>query len=167
MSGEGERIMETDVLTNVAPYLKSGDPVELILKMRGKNVSFMGHIRQVYDFARQGTSSLGLDEYRVHVVIDVDDNQEEEFSGAEGYGVNVKFCLFNRDGCIAVPSDAVYQTEGEYYVYRIEGNRARKQKVEVVYQSGTETVIGEGLKEGEKIIAQADEEGIFDGAKVR
>lgn len=59
MSGEEERTVETDVLTNVAPYLKSGDPVELILKLRGKNVSFKGHIRQVYDFARQGMSSLG------------------------------------------------------------------------------------------------------------
>lgn len=26
---------------------------------------------------------------------------------------NLKFCLFNQDGCIVVPSDAVYQTEGE------------------------------------------------------
>lgn len=167
MTGLGENTVEADVLTNIVPYLKEGDPVEIVLKLRGKNVSFPGHIREVYDFARQGMSSLGLDEYRVHVVVDVDGDPEWELSGTEGYGVNVKFCLFDQDGCTVIPSDSVYQTEGESYVYRVEKDRARKQKVEVLYQSGSEVVVAEGVDVGEEIVSQADGEGIFDGAKVK
>lgn len=95
MTGEEGNTVEADVLTNIAPYLKSGDPVEIVLKLRGKDLSFAGRISQVYDFARQGTSSLGLDEYRVHVVVEVDEGQTGELSGMEGYGVKVKFCLFD------------------------------------------------------------------------
>lgn len=167
MTAEGTMTAEADVLTNIAPYLNEGDPAEIVLKLRGKDVTVTGHIRQVYDFAKQGVSSLGLSEYRVHVIVDLDEGENEELSGADGYGVHVKFGLFDQEDCLTVPSGAVYQTDGEPFVYRIDGNRAVKQKVDVVYRSGSVCVIGEGLSEGDEIVARVDADGIFDGAKVK
>lgn len=167
MTAAGQVTAEADVLTNIAPYLKTGEPVEITVKLRGQTVSCQGHIRQVYDFAKQGTSSLGLDEYRVHVVAELDEGQEENFSGFDGYGVKLKFCLFDEEGCITVPSGAVYEEDGEHYVFKIMGDRAVRQKVEIGYRSGFRAVVREGLDEGEIIIGQADSEGVYDGAKVR
>ena len=167
MTGTGKMTAEADVLTNIAPYLNEGDPAEIVLKLRGKDLTFAGHICQVYDFAKPGVSSLGLSEYRVHVIVELDKGENEELSGIDGYDVHVKFRLFDCEDCLTVPSGAVYQADGESYVYRIEGNVARKQNVEVVYQSGSGCVIGEGLSEGEEVIAEVDTEGVWDGAKVR
>lgn len=167
ITGAGQMTAEADVLTNIAPYLKAGDPAEIVLKLRGKDVTYTGTIREVYDFAKKGVSSLGLDEYRVYVIVDLDAEQNAELSGVDGYGVNVKLCLFDQDDCLTVPSAAVYQVDGKSYVYRIEGGQAMKQEVDVTYQSGTMAVIEGGLNEGDMIVAQVDSEGIYDGAKVK
>ena len=167
MTGSGQMIAEADVLTNIAPYLNAGDPVEIVLKLRGKDVTYTGTIREVYDFAKKGVSSLGLDEYRVHVIVDLDGDQNTEIPGVDGYGVNVKFCLFDQENCLTVPSAAVYQVDGKSYVFLVENGKAKKQEVEVAYQSGTTAVIEGGLNENDTIIAQVDSEGIYDGAEVR
>lgn len=160
-----EAAVEADVLTNAAPYLKEGSPVKVTLKLRGKNEVFEGAVAQIYDYAEKGTSSLGFQEYRVHVRISLKD--PAALMGREGYGVTVDFLLYQSDGKITVPADAVFETDGQEYVYQIQNKRAVKIPVEVEYETGVRSVIASGLSEGDKIIKKADAEGIYEGARVR
>lgn len=156
---------EADVLTSAAPYIKTGSPVKVVLQLRGKDETYTGKVSRVYDFASRGTSSLGLDEYRVHVKADLDDGADLE--GKDGYGVMLKFLLYRGADCLTIPSSAVFKAEDQYYAYGIKGGRAVKLPLQVEYQTGTKTVLAGGLKEGDRVITQVDSEDIYEGARVK
>ena len=155
---------EADVLTTVAPYLNIGDHVEVILTLRGSEEKYTGKISDIYDYAQQGTSALGLDEYRVHVKVLMDAGQKLE--GKDGYGVNMKFKVFDSKNSLVIPSSAVFKDGDEYFVYIIKDGKAVKKKIEITYISSSYTVVKSGLSKGDKVIDHIDNEGIYDGAEV-
>ena len=157
--------VEADVLTNIAPYIQIGDPVEITLKLRGKEETYTGTVSRVDAYASAGVSSLGLDEYRVHVEAALEDAYELE--QRDGYGVEIKFLLYRNEACLTVPSSAVFEADGQDYVYQIQNEQVVKLPVKVEYQTGTVTVIADGLQEGEAVITQADADGIYEGARVK
>ncbi|WP_313183139.1 efflux RND transporter periplasmic adaptor subunit [Lacrimispora sp.] len=164
ISGRGKIQAESDVLTSIAPYLSPGDKVTVILQLRNQDQMYGGTISQVYDYAAKGTSALGMDEYRVHVKIDLDENTDLE--GKEGYGANIRFTLYQGDNKLVIPSSAVFQLDDQNYVFVIKNGKAEKLPVEVEYKTSSQAVIKEGLAEGEKVIDHVDSEEIYEGAKV-
>ncbi len=164
ISGRGKIQAESDVLTSIAPYLSPGDKVTVILKLRNQDQMYGGTISQVYDYAAKGTSALGMDEYRVHVKIDLDENTDLE--GKEGYGANIRFTLYQGDNRLVIPSSAVFQLDDQNYVFVIKNGKAEKLPVEVEYKTSSQAVIKEGLAEGQKVIDHVDSEEIYEGAKV-
>lgn len=164
ISGRGKIQAESDVLTSIAPYLSPGDKVTVILQLRNQDQMYGGTISQVYDYAAKGTSALGMDEYRVHVKIDLDENTDLE--GKEGYGANIRFTLYQGDNKLVIPSSAVFQLDDQNYVFVIKNGKAEKLPVEVEYKTSSQAVIKEGLSEGEKVIDHVDSEEIYEGAKV-
>ncbi|MGL5436272.1 MAG: efflux RND transporter periplasmic adaptor subunit [Lachnospiraceae bacterium] len=155
---------EAEVLTSVAPYLKQGDAVVITFKLRGQDSTYQGTISQVYDFATKGTSALGLDEYRVQVKTNLD--ADDSLQGMAGYDVDMKFQLYYGEEKLLIPSSAIFRTDGQDYVYVIQNGTAVKTPVTVEYQASVQSVITEGLSEGQMIISLVDEEGIYDGANV-
>jgi HlyD family secretion protein len=164
ISGRGKIQAESDVLTSIAPYLTPGDKVTVILQLRNQDQMYGGTISQVYDYAAKGTSALGMDEYRVHVKIDMDENTELE--GKEGYGANIRFTLYQGEHKLVIPSSAVFQLDDQNYVFVIKNGKAEKLPVEVEYKTSAQAVIKEGLAEGQKVIDHVDSEEIYEGAKV-
>ncbi len=164
ISGRGKIQAESDVLTSIAPYLTPGDKVTVILQLRNQDQMYGGTISQVYDYAAKGTSALGMDEYRVHVKIDMDENTELE--GKEGYGANIRFTLYQGEHKLVIPSSAVFQLDDQNYVFVIKNGKAEKLPVEVEYKTSSQSVIKEGLAEGQKVIDHVDSEEIYEGAKV-
>jgi len=164
ISGRGKIQAESDVLTSIAPYLSPGDKVTVILQLRNQDQMYTGTISQVYDYAAKGTSALGMDEYRVHVKIDMDEDQTLE--GKEGYGANIRFTLYQGEHKLVIPSSAVFDLNDQKYVFVINNGKAEKQPVEVEYRTASQAVIKEGLTEGQKIIDHVDSEVIYEGAKV-
>lgn len=164
ISGRGKIQAESDVLTSIAPYLSPGDKVTVILQLRNQDQMYGGTISQVYDYAAKGTSALGMDEYRVHVKIDLDENMDLE--GKEGYGANIRFTLYQGEHKLVIPSSAVFQLDDQNYVFVINNGKAEKLPVEVEYKTSSQAVIKEGLTEGQKVIDHVDSEEIYEGAKV-
>ena len=170
LSGSGDRRVEADVLTDVAPYIHAGTKVKTVLKLRGRNETEFGTVDEVNDFATEGSSALGLKEYRVHVRAHLDDVGTADATDTiskDGYGVDVAFLLYENEDALTVPAGAVFESDDAHYVYRIEGGRAVKTKVTVDYTTSTEAVITDGLAEGDAIVTVVDVEDLFDGAKVR
>ncbi len=164
ISSLGNIQAESDVLTSIAPYLAPGDPVTVVFQLRNQEEIYSGTISQIYDYAAKGISALGMDEYRVHVKIDMD--QPEELEEKEGYGVNIRFTLYQGENKLVVPSSAVFETDAQNYVYVIQKGRAAQMPVEVEYKTITQTVIREGILEGQRVIDYVDSEGLYEGAKV-
>lgn len=164
ISGQGSIQAESDVLTSIAPYLTPGDLVTVVLQLRNQGVTYSGTISQVYDYAAKGISALGMEEYRVHVKIDMDES--EDLKGKEGYGVNIRFLLYQGENKLVIPSSAIFEADGQNYVYVIQNGRAVKLPVEVEYKTTSQAVIKEGISEGQKVIDHVDSEGIHEDAKV-
>lgn len=165
---------EADVLSYIAPRIRPGDPVEVTVTMRGKDLSCTGTVKEVYSYATEGVSSLGLREHRVHVTADLPEGALPE--NCDGYGVLMKFRMFYGENCLTVPAAAVFSSEtGETSrdcVFAIRGGRAVRIPVDVIYRAGDIAVIsGEGasggIAAGETVAADADAEGLSDGVKVK
>ena len=153
ISEERGLFAEADVLTSAALYIKEGDPVRAEISLKGKNLLLPGKVTEVYDYADQGTSALGLPEYRVHVRAELEEGPEASH-GIEGY-------------VLTVPAGAVFEIDGKEYVYLASGGRAVKTEVETEYKTAARAVIAGGLQEGSEVIREADAEGVFDGARIR
>ena len=166
ISEERGLFAEADVLTSAALYIKEGDPVRAEISLKGKNLLLPGKVTEVYDYADQGTSALGLPEYRVHVRAELEEGPEASH-GIEGYGADLKFTLYRGENVLTVPAGAVFETDGKEYVYLASGGRAVKTEVETEYKTAARAVIAGGLQEGSEVIREADAEGVFDGVKIR
>jgi len=158
--------LECSVLTDVIPYLHVGDEMEAEFDLRGTKKVYKGKISEIYDFATEDKSPLGLKEYRVKLVATLNDVGEDNIL-KNGYGVDAIFTLYKNDNVIAVPLGAVFTENDSDYVFKIEEGRAKKTPVTVSYKSSTEAVISEGLQKDDKVIINSDEEKINDGVKVR
>ncbi|ETP73627.1 multidrug resistance efflux pump [Lachnospiraceae bacterium JC7] len=186
--------VESDVLTSIVPYLHIGDGVDIKLSLRGKDEVYRGVISEIYDYADKGTSALGTDEYRVHVVMELDgagggsdagdtgstgqfagnDNVSagqvssvETLSGREGYGVNVTFSLYEEQDVLTVPASSVFDSGDRDYVYTIKDGKAVKTEINVEYRTASDVVVKSGIAVGDKVIERADEDDIYDGARVK
>ncbi len=166
ISEERGLFAEADVLTSAALYIKEGDPIRAEISLKGKNLLLPGKVTEVYDYADQGTSALGLPEYRVHVRAELEEGPEASH-GIEGYGADLKFTLYRGENVLTVPAGAVFETDGKEYVYLASGGRAVKTEVETEYKTAARAVIAGGLQEGSEVIREADAEGVFDGARIR
>ena len=144
----------------------------LKFEFRGKEFETTGKISKIYDFANEGKSALGLNEYRVDVVIDIDnvDNSDNKEIGLKdiknGYSTEVEYKLFSSDSAITVPVSALFEEDNKNYVFKIVDSKAVKTEVKIDYTSSTFSVISEGLLEGDEIAAIADNEKLSDGVKV-
>lgn len=159
-----EPIIETDVLTSIEPYLTVGAPVVLTQKLRNQDYNYSGTISEIYGFATQRTSALGLDEYRVRVKVKVD--PEQDISLKSGYAFNLQFTLYEGSDQLLVPLNTLFNFDHQNYVFVITNGRAEKRPVTVKYRSSAQAVISEGLQEGDKIITNVDSEEIYEGLKV-
>ena len=164
-TNNNEYRLECSVLTDVIPYLHVGDRMKAEFNLRGVKKSFDGKISEIYDFATEEKSPLGLNEYRVKLVAVLDNAGDDILKN--GYGVDAIFTLYKNDNAIAVPIGSVFAEDELDYVFKIENKTAKKTPVSIVYKSSTQAVISEGLKEDDKVIINADEEKLNDGSKVR
>lgn len=135
-----------------------------MVNTRNQDQFYKGSIDKIYGYAQKGVSALGLDEYRVHVVINMDENQDLE--DKEGYGANIRFTLYQGENKLVIPSSSVYETDDQSYVYVIEKGRVQKKQVEVEYKTSSQTVIKAGLKNGDRVIDHVDTKEVYEGARV-
>lgn len=159
-----EPIIEADILTSIEPYLTVGAPVVLTQKLRNQDYNYSGTISEIYGFATQGISALGLDEYRVRVKVKIDPDQDIPLKS--GYGFNLQFTLYEESDELVVPLNTLFNFDHQDYVFIIANGRAEKRPVTVKYRSSAQAVISEGLQEGDKIITNVDSEEIYEGLKV-
>lgn len=155
--------VRTQILTSYEPYLKVGDKVKIIHKLKGGDVVYAGVINEIYDFAGETTSALGLKEYRVDVVIAVDDPNA---ALKPGYEVAVEFLIFSEKNQIAVPNAAVFEIDDVNYVFKAVNGKAVCMPVTISHKTNTETVITSGLDIGDHLIIDANVEGLADGVKI-
>jgi HlyD family secretion protein len=152
-----------DVLSQDATRISPRDSV-LIERWGGKN-PLRGHVRVVEPSAFTKLSALGVEEQRVNVIIDMDEDRESWQSLGDGYRVEARISVWEGKDVLRVPASAVFRSEESWAAFVVEDGEATVRAVELGESNGIETEVLSGLEEGEMVIAYPSDS-VRDGVSV-
>ncbi|NNE20165.1 MAG: HlyD family efflux transporter periplasmic adaptor subunit [Myxococcales bacterium] len=153
-----------DVLSQDATRIPPGAPA-LIERWGGKN-PLRGHVRIVEPSAFTKLSALGVEEQRVNVIIDMDDERELWRNLGDGYRVEARISVWEDEDVLRVPASAVFRSEDSWATFVVEDGTAVIRTVELGETNGLETEVLSGLEEGEMVIAYPSDS-VRDGVSVK
>jgi HlyD family secretion protein len=123
-------------------------------------------VRLVEPSAFTKISALGVEEQRVYVIADLTDPPETRPSLGDGYRVEARIVRWSSDNVLRVPAGALFQREGVWQTFAVEGSHARLRKVDIGQSNGLETEITSGLTEGDRVVIYPGDR-VTDGSRVR
>jgi HlyD family secretion protein len=121
-------------------------------------------VRRIDPAAFTKVSALGLEEQRVHVVLDLAEAPPQGLG--HDYRVDAAVVIWEGKDVLRVPSTALFRTGDRWTVFVVRDGRARRTIVEAGATDGTWTVVTGDIKEGDAVIVQPSD-AISDGTRVR
>ncbi|MCL2197688.1 MAG: HlyD family secretion protein [Defluviitaleaceae bacterium] len=163
----GGRLIEVYVSTQDVASINEGDMVGLTLRQRAGDVFFPGDIVEIGDTAVIRFTALGVEERKVNVRIAPYALGDINFG--IGYGMDVTFFIYREENMLTVPRTALFRQDGADMVWVVTGGdgTAEARSVTTGMELRTETVILNGLSEGEFVINDANNRDISHGTRVR
>ena len=146
----GDLEVVTDVLSTDAVEIRPGAAVAIDRWGGGDILS--GRVHRVEPSAFTKISTLGVEEQRVNVRIDLLSPREQWAGLGDGYRVDTRIPVYAQDDVEIVPAGALFRRGESWSVYVVEEGRAQFRAVDVIRRSGGLAAIGKGLKQGERII---------------
>jgi HlyD family secretion protein len=156
--------VEVDVLSRDAVRIQPGNLV--LLEHWGGTRPLEGRVRLVEPSAFTKISTLGVEEQRVNVIIDLDDPPGERATLGDGFRVEARIVIDEARDVLIVPTSAVFRVEGESAVYRVAGGVVELRRVKLGRQNGLEAEIVDGLKAGDQAVLHPSDR-IEPGVEVR
>jgi HlyD family secretion protein len=152
----------TDLLTRDAAQVRPGMPA--LLERWGGPEPLAGRVRLVEPSAFTKVSALGVEEQRVNVLIDFEDESAAARLG-DGYRLDVRIVVWERDDVLKAPTGALFTHEGAPAAFAVRGGRAALTALETGRASGLEVEIARGLAEGDLVIVYPSDS-VADGVRV-
>jgi len=156
--------VEVDVLSADAVRLREGMRVELL--RWGGGPALPGRVRRIEPGGFTKVSALGVEEQRVWTIVELAGDPDAWQRLGEGYRVNARFVLDEREDALRVPASAVFRHGEGHAAFRIDGRRARLAPVQAGLQGGGWVEVLDGLGEGDRVVVHPDR-ALEDGAQVR
>ena len=172
--GIGEPLVElgdTGYLEIVADYLTTEavgiEPgMEAIVEGWGGEAPIPARVRRVEPAARTKVSSLGVEEQRVDVVLDLVDAPAAASALADGFRVEVRVVTWRGDDLVLVPEAALVREGEDWTVYVVEGGEVREAGVELGHRDGRHAEVLGGVEPGAEVVLYPSDR-LADGARVR
>lgn len=139
-----------DFLSVDAVQIQPGQRV--VINEWGGPESIKGIVKKVEPFGYTKTSSLGIDEQRVDVIIDLVDPHEKWQPLGHGYQVDASVILWEQDNVLKLPITALFREGEEWAVFVVEGRKAKLRKIKIGQRNSFEAQIISGIKAGELVI---------------
>jgi HlyD family secretion protein len=109
-------------------------------------------VRRVEPAAFTKISTLGVEEQRVNVLIDIVSSPQEWMGLGDAYQVDTRITVFSRDDVTVIPSGALFRTGETWNVYVVSEGRAQRRAVELLRRSGRFAAVTTGVQPGEHVI---------------
>lgn len=148
-----ELYVESDVLVEDIVGIQEGTRVSLenddlaILDLKGE-------VTKIYPQAFSKVSDLGVEQKRIKVEIQIG---QQETNLKPGYDLDVRFITNQSENALIIPENALFQMEGEDYVFIIEKNVATLRQVKKGIESDKYVEIISGLNQEDKVILSPDD----------
>jgi len=163
--------VEVDVLSRDAVKIEVGDLV--LLEHWGGERPLEGVVRVVEPAGFTKISTLGVEEQRVNVIIDLIDRTEESIdpvddrrSLGDGFRVEARIVIDEARDVLKVPTSALFRVGGESAVFRVVDGLVHQQRVKIGRQNGLEAEVLAGLSEGDQVVLHPSDQ-IEEGVQVR
>ena len=152
-----------DVLSQDATRIPAGAPTTI--ERWGGKTPLRAHVRVVEPSAFTKLSALGVEEQRVNVIIDMDEDRARWRTLGDGYRVEARISVWEGEDVLRVPASAVFRSEEAWATFTVEGGDAVLRRVEIGESNGLETEVVSGLEEGDIVIAYPSDS-VRDGVSV-
>jgi HlyD family secretion protein len=156
--------IEIDVLSSDAVKIPAG--AQVLLEHWGGDHALQGRVRLVEPSAFTKISSLGVEEQRVNVIVDLVDPPESRPSLGDGFRVEARIVIGQAQQVLRVPTSALFRVGDDWAVFRVTGNRVRLQRVELGLQNGLAAEVRAGLAEGDLVVIHPGDN-VAEGTAVR
>jgi len=156
--------VEIDVLSRDAVKIHPNDLV--YLEHWGGDRPLEGRVRNVEPSGFTKISTLGVEEQRVYVIVDLVEPPEKRKTLGDGFRVEARVVIDEVRNALKVPTSALFRAEEGPAVFQVVEGVVRQQKVKTGRQNGLEAEILEGLKEGDRVVLHPSDQ-IEEGVQVR
>lgn len=155
--------IEVDLLSSEAVGLAPGAPAAI--ERWGGPVPLEARLRTVEPAAFTKISALGIEEQRVHVVLDLLTPPEARPGLGHDYRVFARITAERRENALIAPMGALFRHDGGWAVFVAEDGRARLRPVTLGIRTARRAEVLEGLAEGDRVILHPSDR-IADGVLV-
>lgn len=152
-----------DVLSTDAVEIRPGAAVA-IANWGGEGV-LNGRVRRVEPSAFTKISTLGVEEQRVNVLIDLTSPPEVWRNLGDGFQVDARITVFAQDNATIVPAGALFRRGDAWNVFVVENGHAQSRAVTLLRRSGRTAAVASGLKPDERVIIYPSDR-ITEGVRV-
>ncbi|MBP6013430.1 MAG: HlyD family efflux transporter periplasmic adaptor subunit [Alphaproteobacteria bacterium] len=139
-----------DLLSTDAVKANVGDAVQI--KRWGGDGYLNGRVRRIEPSGALKISSLGIEEQRVKVLVDITDPPERWSRLGHGYQVDAAIVLWRASEAVQVPIGALFRDGAKWAVFRLRDGRATLQDVEIGHINDTAAEVLRGLDAGDIIV---------------
>ena len=123
-------------------------------------------VRRVEPFSYTKVSALGIEEQRVHVLLDFTDPADRWRAMGHGYRVTGRIVTWEGNRVLTLPMGALFRDGSQWSVYAVGDNVARLQHVTLGHLNQTEAEVLSGVALGTEVILHPNDR-IADGVPVR
>jgi HlyD family secretion protein len=168
------------------PLLEVGDPTDLevrievlsrdavainpgarvLLEQWGGDGVLEARVRRVEPSAFTKISALGVEEQRVNVLADFVSPPAARGALGDQFRVEARIITWEDGDVLVVPSGALFQRDGRWWVFVVEGGRARLRSVEIGRGNGARTEVRRGLEAGDRVVDFPGDR-VADGVRVK
>jgi len=139
-----------DVLSTDAVEIRPG--AEVAIEHWGGPGVLTGRVRRVEPAAFTKISTLGVEEQRVNVLIDIASPPKHWSGLGDAYQLDTRITVFSRDDATIVPTGALFRSGEGWSVYVVSDGRAQRRAVELLRRSGRFAAVSAGVQTGEQVI---------------
>ena len=152
-----------DVLSTDAVAIRPG--AEVLIENWGGQGTLEGRVRRIEPAAFTKISTLGVEEQRVNVLVDVTSPTERWRGLGDAYQVDTRITVFSQEDTTIVPAGALFREGNDWSVFRVAAGHAERRPVSLLRRSGRLAAVSSGLAVGDRAIVYPSDR-IFDGARM-
>lgn len=160
----GNLEVRVEVLSSDAVKIKK--ETNVLFKRWGNDEPLTGRVRLIEPAGFTKISSLGVEEQRVLILVDITSPREQWNVLGDGFRMETHFIVWEEENILQIPSSALFRSGKDWAVFVAEKGKARKRVVAIGQRNGLAAQIISGLKENDKVLAYPDDS-ISEGTKIR
>lgn len=152
-----------DLLSSDAVRVKPG--MRAALTDWGGEPPMGGTVERVEPAGFTKVSALGVEEQRVNVIIDVDDDAAAWKAMGDGFRVEVKIAVWEAPDVVTVPTSALFRAGDEWAVFVADGGRARRTVLTLGHRTALAAEVTAGLAPGTRVVVHPPDT-LTDGQRI-